>query len=87
MTVNIVLAKISTVSRFVCAVGSSDIGHAAGPTLFRTYEVTKNGSYNCKIWEAARATTAAPTFFKRIKIGSLASGVEYVDAGRWSRLQ
>jgi patatin-like phospholipase/acyl hydrolase len=30
-----------------------------------------------KIWEAARATSAAPTYFRGIKLG----GVEYVDGG------
>ena len=66
---------------FVCAVGTSDVTHAAGPTLFRSYDVAKNKEYNCTIWEAARATSAAPTIFKRIKIGPLGSGIEYVDAG------
>ncbi len=66
---------------FVCAVGTTDITHAAGPTLFRSYDVAKNKEYNCTIWEAARATSAAPTFFKRIKIGPPGSGIEYVDAG------
>ena len=36
--------------------------------LFRTYQSRETHS-NCKIWEAARATSAAPTFFKRIEIG------------------
>ena len=36
--------------------------------LFRTYQSHETHS-NCKIWEAARATSAAPTFFKRIEIG------------------
>lgn len=54
---------------------------AAGPTLFRTYRVTKNNSYNCKIWEAARATSAATTVFDRIAIGPQASRIEYLDAG------
>jgi len=57
------------------------VTHAAGPTLFRTYDVAKNKEYNCTIWEAARATSAAPTFFKRIKIGPSGSGIEYIDAG------
>ena len=65
----------------MCAVGTSDVTHAAGPTLFRTYDVAKNKEYNCTIWEAARATSAAPTFFKRIKIGPSGSGIEYIDAG------
>ena len=36
--------------------------------LFRTYQ-SRETHINCKIWEAARATSAAPTFFKRITIG------------------
>jgi len=38
------------------------------PVLFRTYQSHETYS-GCKIWEAARATSAAPTFFKRIEIG------------------
>jgi predicted acylesterase/phospholipase RssA len=38
------------------------------PVLFRTYQSHEPHS-NCKIWEAARATSAAPTFFKQIEIG------------------
>jgi predicted acylesterase/phospholipase RssA len=36
--------------------------------LFRTYQSRETHS-GCKIWEAARATSAAPTFFERIEIG------------------
>ena len=36
--------------------------------LLRTYQSHETHS-NCKIWEAARATSAAPTIFKRIIIG------------------
>ena len=38
------------------------------PILFRTYQSRETHS-NCKIWEAARATSATPTFFERIEIG------------------
>ena len=38
------------------------------PTLFGTY-LSRETHSGCKIWEAARATSAAPTFFKRIEIG------------------
>jgi hypothetical protein len=41
------------------------------PRLFRTYETegdSQDWLHNCKIWEAARATTAAPTFFKQMDI-------------------
>ena len=46
------------------------------PILFRTYQSHK-AHLNCKIWEAARATSAAPTFFKRIEIGNK----HFVDGG------
>jgi predicted acylesterase/phospholipase RssA len=48
------------------------------PVLFRTYQSLKPHS-NCKIWEAARATSAAPTFFKRIEIGR--NKQPYIDGG------
>jgi hypothetical protein len=39
-------------------------------------------SANCRIWEAARATTAAPTFFKRIAIGEEGRAKEeFIDGG------
>ena len=50
---------------FVCTVPATNMAH---PRLFRSYTVRENASTNCKIWEAARATTAAPTFFKRMTI-------------------
>jgi predicted acylesterase/phospholipase RssA len=52
---------------------------AAIPRLFRTYRVPKNQSFDCTIWEAARATTAAPTFFKGIEIGGPGSKERFVD--------
>ena len=39
------------------------------PVLFRSYQSQETHT-DCKIWEAARATSAAPTFFKRIEIGN-----------------
>jgi predicted acylesterase/phospholipase RssA len=51
---------------FVCAVPANNMAYTR---RFRTYRVRANASTNCRIWEAARATTAAPTFFKRIAIG------------------
>jgi len=47
------------------------------PVLFRSYESHEPHS-NCKIWEAARATSAAPNFFKRIEIGR---AQPYIDGG------
>jgi predicted acylesterase/phospholipase RssA len=39
------------------------------PVLFRSYQSQETHS-GCKIWEAARATSAIPIFFKRIEIGN-----------------
>ena len=47
------------------------------PMLFRSYESHETHP-GCKIWEAARATSAAPTFFKRIEIGR---AQPFVDGG------
>lgn len=51
------------------------------PKLLRTWSADKNPGYNCTIWEAGRATSAAPTFFKRICIGSPGMQEEFIDAG------
>jgi hypothetical protein len=62
------------------------VDNAASPALFRTYTVRGNASDNCFIWEAARATTAALTFFKSIGIRST-DGIEqeFCDGGlRWN---
>jgi predicted acylesterase/phospholipase RssA len=44
------------------------------PVLFRTYTTAKAvdtlGISNCTIWQAGRATSAAPTFFDPIEIGN-----------------
>src|SRR5947207_1943709 len=57
---------------------SSNIS-ASSPILFRTYSVRSENSYNCRIWEAARATSAAPIFFKRIIIDDGVSKEAYID--------
>jgi hypothetical protein len=51
-----------------------------GPRIFRTWEADKYPGYNCTIWEAGRATSAAPRFFKRIFIGDPGLQEEFVDA-------
>jgi predicted acylesterase/phospholipase RssA len=51
------------------------------PRLFRTYEAPAHKNPNCTIWEAARATSAAPTFFDRITITELGIGQSFVDGG------
>ncbi|RDW57242.1 hypothetical protein BP5796_12692 [Coleophoma crateriformis] len=66
---------------FVCAVNAIDMASRGGPTLFRTYKVRENRTFNCRIWEAGRATSAAPTFFKRIVIGSQGEEEAFLDGG------
>ncbi|KAL9041418.1 MAG: hypothetical protein Q9214_004116 [Letrouitia sp. 1 TL-2023] len=64
---------------FVCAIPANNMAH---PRHFRTYQVRENASPDCLIWEAARATTAAPTFFKRIAIGEEGRAQEdFLDGG------
>ncbi|KAK4869137.1 hypothetical protein LT330_006137 [Penicillium expansum] len=60
----------------VFAVMKADVN--AEPTLFRTYN-NSNALDGCAIWEIARATSAATTFFKSIKVGR--DKIEYIDAG------
>src|SRR6267378_3542804 len=47
------------------------------PVLFRTYQ-SHETHLHCKIWEAARATSAAPQIFKCIEIGNKQP---FVDGG------
>lgn len=64
---------------FVCAMPANNLEY---PRRFRTYPVRALGSANCEIWEAARATSAAPTFFKRIAISDGSGGKEeFIDGG------
>ena len=53
------------------------------PTLLRTYSSPEADPAPCSIWQAARATTAASSFFKSINIPIRAGGIEaeLVDAG------
>ncbi|KAK0502561.1 acyl transferase/acyl hydrolase/lysophospholipase [Armillaria luteobubalina] len=62
---------------FVCSVTGIN---RCSPQRFRTYQRLPKQGPDCKIWEAARATTAVPIFFKAIKITS-GFGPDYVDAG------
>jgi|ERR1700722_4669630 len=62
------------------------VKNAASPVLFRTYPVRTHRSANCFIWEAARATLAALSFFKSIRIrGTDGVEEEFCDAGlKWN---
>jgi len=57
-----------TLVSFVCARNAFNL-NANIPALFRSYQSQETHS-GCKIWEAARATSAAPSFFKYIEIGN-----------------
>ncbi|KAG8796715.1 hypothetical protein FRC12_005809 [Ceratobasidium sp. 428] len=63
---------------FVCAV-AADNG-AFQPRL-RTYPVVANATPNCAIWEAARATSAAPYFFKPTIIYENNTSMRIIDGG------
>lgn len=62
--------------RVVLAITKENVD--APPTLFTTYDKTTPFK-GCTIWQVARATSAATTFFKSIKLGR--DGIEFVDAG------
>ena len=64
---------------FVCAMPARNTAH---PRRFRTYQARENPGPNCLIWEACRATIAAPTIFKRISIGEEGRAKEeFIDGG------
>ncbi|KAG6884378.1 hypothetical protein C0992_006445 [Termitomyces sp. T32_za158] len=62
---------------FVCAIPALNMAH---PRLFRSYVVRESQEYDATIWEVARATTAAPGFFKSIYIGTEPKE-EFIDSG------
>lgn len=68
--------------RFVCATPARNI-QVGRPRRLRSYHVRSNPGYEgCTIWEAARATTAAPTYFKSISIGpDNARKEDFIDGG------
>jgi hypothetical protein len=50
----------------------------APPTLFKTYD--QSAAFDgATLWQVARATSAATTFFKSIKVGR--DEIEFIDAG------
>ncbi|KAJ7464162.1 FabD/lysophospholipase-like protein [Mycena latifolia] len=65
---------------FVCAQSAHTI-RGNIPVLFRTYDSPHEPAATCAIWEAARATSAAPTFFKRIEIGPASRAEAFLDGG------
>jgi hypothetical protein len=65
--------------RVMFAMAASNLEY---PRRFRSYPTRENRSINCKVWEVARSTTAAPTFFKRISIGlPVQIAEDFIDVG------
>ncbi|KAJ7703354.1 acyl transferase/acyl hydrolase/lysophospholipase [Mycena olivaceomarginata] len=63
---------------FVCAMNAA---HMSLPVLLRTYNTPDHLAMNCTIWQAGRATSADPTFFKQIKIGCPGMEEAFLDGG------
>jgi predicted acylesterase/phospholipase RssA len=53
----------------------------APPTIFRTYSGEEVRPNKCTLWQAARATSAAPSFFMPMFIDTPRPGIRYVDGG------
>ncbi|KAH8795183.1 acyl transferase/acyl hydrolase/lysophospholipase, partial [Flagelloscypha sp. PMI_526] len=68
--------KEETCKTFVCAAPAYNASH---PRLFRSYRSRTNASVDCMIWEAGRATTAAPGLFSPISIGPEYIGETFVS--------
>ena len=49
--------------------------------MFRSYSGDGIRSSKCAIWQAVRATSAAPSFFKEMYIDNPRPGINYVDGG------
>lgn len=54
---------------------------AAAPTVIRSYSGQGVRANKCPLWQAARATTAAPSFFKAMYIDNPRPGIHYIDGG------
>lgn len=61
---------------FVCTLFADDMDR---PVLLRTYGTTRTNDRNLTILQAARATSAAPTFFKAANLGD--PTLRYVNGG------
>ena len=64
---------------FVIAKTKADVNGL--PTIFRTYRGEQIQPSECALWQAARATSAALTFFKPMSIGHPRPVITYIDGG------
>jgi len=53
----------------------------ATPAIFRSYSIEGEPRTRCAIWQAARTTTAAPTFFAPMPIDNPQPTIIYIDGG------
>ena len=63
---------------FVCTVSTLNVPRTR---LFRSYVTKDIPEHDCTIWEAVRATCAAPTYFSSIKIGPESRKEDFIDGG------
>ncbi|KAJ7348032.1 FabD/lysophospholipase-like protein [Mycena albidolilacea] len=63
---------------FVCTATAANMSL---PVLLRTYNTCEHQAMDCTIWQAGRATSAAPTFFKQIQIGHPGVEEAFLDGG------
>lgn len=70
------MSRANNSQRVVLAITKDNVD--ALPTLFKTYD-TSTSLDECTIWQVARATSAATTFFKPIRVGR--DEIEFIDAG------
>ncbi|KAJ7445478.1 hypothetical protein FB451DRAFT_1376172 [Mycena latifolia] len=68
---------------FVCAMHESNL-NAGIPQLFRSYNTPEEPGLDCRIWEAARATSATPRLFKPMQIGQGGVRPKYIGGGVWN---
>ncbi|KAJ7445461.1 hypothetical protein FB451DRAFT_1433230 [Mycena latifolia] len=68
---------------FVCAMHESNL-NAGIPELFHSYNTPEEPALDCRIWEAARATSATPGLFKPMQIGWGGVRPKYIGGGVWN---
>ena len=91
---NLVKEKLGDANAKMADTGSPDIkpcptfvvatsaANAEGPAvLFRSYACEGRNANKCAIWQAARSTSAAPSFFRSMFVDVPAPGGWYIDGG------
>jgi hypothetical protein len=75
-------SEVTFCPTYVVATSASN---AEGPAvLFRSYQCQGFDANKCTIWQAARCTSAAPSFFRRMFVDVPTPGGWYVDSGRFN---